>query len=186
MDQAATSTGGTVILPYKGVWPRIAADAFIAPGVVVVGDVEIGPGASIWFNCTLRGDEQAIRIGAGTNVQDGTVIHVNSRKQGAYIGADVTIGHMVLLHACTIEDTGYVGMGATVLDEAVVEGGAMLAAGALLTQGKRVRQGELWAGRPAGLMRRLSDEEVAQLPRTCRVYMDRAQEYREFDGRGDR
>ena len=178
MDQPIIPGGGGLIVPYKGVVPAIAPDAFVAPGAILIGDVEIGPEASVWFNCTLRGDEQAIRVGARSNVQDGTVIHVHSRKQGTYIGADVTIGHMVLLHACTIEDGGYIGMGAIVLDEAVVEGGAMLAAGALLTQKKRVKRGELWAGRPARLMRTLSEAELSGLGRTARVYVERAREYR--------
>ncbi len=178
MDQPVTSAAGPLIVPYKGVVPRIAHDAFVAPSAVLVGDVEIGAGASVWFNCTLRGDENPIRVGARSNVQDGTVIHVHSLKQGTYIGSGVTIGHMVMLHACTIEDGGYVGMGAIILDQAVVEGGAMLAAGALLTQEKRVKRGELWAGRPAKLMRALSDDEMAQLARTAGVYVERAREYR--------
>lgn len=178
MDQPIIPGGGALIVPYKGALPAIAPDAFVAPGAVLVGDVEIGPEASVWFNCTLRGDERAIRVGARSNVQDGTVIHVHSRKQGTIIGADVTIGHMVLLHACTIEDGGYIGMGAIVLDEAVVEGGAMLAAGALLTQKKRVKRGELWAGRPARLMRTLSEAELSGFVRTARVYVERAREYR--------
>ena len=178
MDQPIIPGGGALIVPYKGAAPGIAPDAFVAPGAVLIGDVEIGPEASVWFNCTLRGDEQPIRVGARSNVQDGTVIHVHSRKQGTYIGADVTIGHMVLLHACTIEDGGYIGMGAIVLDEAVVEGGAMLAAGALLTQKKRVRRGELWAGRPARLMRTLSEAELSGFSRTARVYVERARDYR--------
>ncbi|MHA1107777.1 MAG: gamma carbonic anhydrase family protein [Alphaproteobacteria bacterium] len=177
MDQPIYQAGGPLIIPYRGILPRIAPDAFVAPGTVVAGDVEIGAEASIWFNCTLRGDENPVRIGARTNVQDGSVIHVHSRKQGAYIGCDVTIGHMVLLHACTIEDGAYIGMGAIVLDEAVVEGGAMLAAGALLTPKKRVPRGELWAGRPAKLMRTMPEEELTGLTRTARNYVERAREY---------
>ena len=168
-----------LLVPYGGQFPRIAADAFIAPGAIVIGDVEVGPQSSIWFNCTVRGDEHSVRIGARANVQDGTVIHVHSKKQGTYIGDDVTIGHLALLHACTLEDGAYVGMGAKVLDEAVVEGGAMLAAGALLTQKKRVRRGELWAGTPARLMRRLSPEEMAQMLETAATYAERARVYRE-------
>lgn len=186
IDQPIIPGGGALLVPYKGVAPGIAPDAFVAPGAVLIGDVEIGPEASVWFNCTLRGDEQAIRVGARSNVQDGTVIHVHSRKQGTYIGADVTIGHMVLLHACTIEDGAYIGMGAIVLDEAVVEGGAMLAAGALLTQKKRVRRGELWAGRPARLMRTLSEAEMSGFSRTARVYVERAREYRGTAGEDGR
>jgi len=177
MSYAATLDARPIILPYRGVLPRIADDVFIAPGAVVVGDVEIGAGSSVWFGCVIRGDEQSVRIGERVNLQDGTVIHVDSRKQGTVIGDDVTVGHKALLHACTLETGAYVGMGATVLDEAVVEGGAMLAGGALLTPGKVVPRGELWAGRPARLMRAIDADEAAELARTAVLYADRAQDY---------
>ena len=164
-------------LPYRGARPVIDATAFVAEGCRIVGDVEIGAEASIWFNCVIRGDEHAVRIGARSNVQDGTVIHVHSAKQGTFIGADVTIGHKALLHACTIDDGGFVGMGAIVLDEAVIEGGGMLAAGAMLTPGKRVPSGELWAGSPARLARALTDEELAGFAVTVENYRARGQEY---------
>ena len=166
-----------LVLPYKGTMPRIASGAFIADGTQVIGDVDIASRASVWFNCVIRGDEQAVTIGANTNIQDGTVIHVHSLKQGTYIGADVTIGHMSLLHACTLEDGAFCGMGAIVLDGAVIEGGAMLAAGAMLTPGKRIPHGELWAGRPARFARKLTPEELAGMPRTISNYAGRAEEY---------
>ena len=168
---------GATLLPYRGTLPRIDETAFVAEGCRIIGDVEIGAEASIWFNCVIRGDEQAVRIGARSNVQDGTVIHVHSAKQGTHIGADVTIGHKALLHACTIEDGGFVGMGAIVLDEAVVEGGGMLAAGAMLTPGKRLPSGELWAGSPARRARALTDEELAGFSVTVENYRARGQEY---------
>lgn len=177
MNYAATPDARPIILPYRGVLPRIADDAFIAPGAVVVGDVEIGAGSSVWFGCVIRGDEESVRIGERVNLQDGTVIHVSGRKQGTVIGDDVTVGHKVLLHACTLETGAYVGMGATILDEAVVEGGAMLAGGALLTPRKVVPRGELWAGRPASLMRLIESDEAAGLARTAGLYADRAQHY---------
>lgn len=182
MTYDITADARAIILPYRGVRPRIAEDAFIAPGAVVVGDVEIGAGTSVWFGCVIRGDEESIRIGERVNLQDGTVVHVHSRKQGTIIGDDVTVGHQVLLHACTLESGAYVGMGATVMDEAVVEGGAMLAGGALLTPRKVVRRGELWAGRPARLMRKIAPDEAAQLAGTARLYAERAQHYREALG----
>ncbi len=177
MRYAATPEARPIILPYRGVLPRIADDAFIAPGAVLVGDVEIGTGSSVWFGCVIRGDEESVRIGERVNLQDGTVIHVHSRKQGAIIGDDVTVGHQVLLHACTLETGAYVGMGAMVMDEAVVEGGAMLAGGALLTQRKVVRRGELWAGRPARLMRAIPPDEAEALARTAQLYAARARLY---------
>ncbi len=148
-----------VILPYRGRTPRIADDVFIAHGAVIVGDVEIGPRSSIWFNCVLRCDLNFIRVGAHTNIQDGTVVHIDSREFSTTIGDDVTIGHMALVHACTLEDGCFVGMRATVMDGAVVETGAMVAAGALVTPGKRVPSGELWGGRPARRMRTLTDQD---------------------------
>jgi carbonic anhydrase/acetyltransferase-like protein (isoleucine patch superfamily) len=174
-----------LILPYRGRAPRIADDAFIAPGATIIGDVEIGSGSSVWFGCVLRGDEHRIRIGAGSNLQDGTVVHVNGRRQGAYIGDGVTVGHMALLHACTLEDGAYVGMGAQVLDEAVVESGGMLAAGALLTPRKRVESGELWAGRPAKFMRAIAPEDAARFRQTAKTYAERARQYLAEDSAGN-
>ena len=166
-----------IILPYGDRLPRIAEDAFVAPGASIIGDVEIGPQASVWFGCVLRGDEDAIRIGARSNLQDGTIVHVNSRRQGTYIGDDVSVGHMALLHACTLEEGAYVGMGAQILDGAIVEGGAMLAAGALLTSGKRVKRDELWAGRPAKFMRRIDSAEAERLKQTVNNYLRRSRLY---------
>lgn len=168
---------GPTILPYNGVWPNIAEDAFVASNCSIIGDVTIGAGVSVWFNCVVRGDEQKVTIGARSNIQDGTVIHVHSLKQGTYIGRDVTVGHMALIHAATLEDGAFVGMGAIVLDEAVVEGGALLAAGALLAPGKRVPRGELWAGRPARFVRKLAAEELAGFDLTVDNYARRAQTY---------
>ena len=127
--------------------------AFIAETAILIGDVEVGEGASIWYHCVLRGDTNYIRVGARANVQDGTIVHVNRKTFPAIIGADVTIGHAAIIHACTLEDRAFVGMGATVLDGAVIEEGGMLAAGALLTPNKRIGRGELWQGSPARLAR---------------------------------
>ncbi len=177
MTQIDVAAGGGRLLPYKDKRPRIAAGAFVADGTRIIGDVDIASRVNVWFNCVIRGDEHAVTIGANTNVQDGTVIHVHSRKQGTYIGADVTIGHMSLLHACTLEDGAFCGMGGIVLDGAVIEGGAMLAAGAMLTPGKRIPRGELWAGRPARLARKLTQDELDAMPQTIETYTARAEEY---------
>ncbi len=150
------------ILPYDGVLPKIAGDAFIAPGATVAGDVEIGAGSSIWFGCVARGDMNWIRVGARSNIQDGSVIHVGHEDSGTTIGDDVTVGHMCLIHSCTLEDWSFVGSTACVLDGAVVESDGMLAAGSLLLGGRRVKSGELWAGRPAKLLRALSAGEIAR------------------------
>ena len=164
------------ILPYKGKWPKIADDVFIAPGASVIGDVEIGAGSSVWFNTVIRGDENPIRIGERVNIQDGSVIHVHSKYQGTYIGNDITIGHMALLHACTIHHKAFVGMGSIVLDQCTIETHGMLAGGAMLTPGKTVKAGELWGGRPARPMRELSEEEIAGFDLSFERYADRAEE----------
>ncbi|MDQ7250898.1 gamma carbonic anhydrase family protein [Dongia sedimenti] len=172
-----------LIRPHEGITPKIAPDAFVAETAVIIGDVEIGAGASIWYGCVLRGDANSIKIGARTNIQDGTVIHVNHEREGAAgtrttIGSDITVGHMALLHACTLEDGSFVGMKACVMDGVVVEGGAMVAAGALVTPGKRVKKGELWAGSPAKLMRPLTEKEIAYLTYSAQHYADLAASYR--------
>src|SRR4029453_3430081 len=131
-----------LIRPHHGATPTSAASAFVAETAVVIGDVTIGDEASIWYGCVLRGDSNSIRIGARTNIQDGTIIHVNpKRERGAgprtTIGAHITVGPAALLHACTLEDGCFIGMKACVMDGVVVESGAMVAAGALVTPGQR-------------------------------------------------
>jgi len=176
-----------LIMPF-GEWsPQIAADAFVAGNATVIGDVTIGAQSSIWFGCVVRGDGNFIRIGERTNIQDGTVIHVNAERDGGrgspgcrtIIGNDITVGHLALLHACTLEDGAFVGMKACVMDGAVVEGQGMVAAGALLTPGKRVRKGELWAGSPAKLMRPVSAAEFEYLVYSARHYVELATAYRD-------
>ncbi len=167
-----------IILPYRGVSPRIAASAFIAPTATIIGDVEIGEDSNIWFGCVIRGDVNEVRIGAGTNIQDGTVVHVSREKYGTYIGDNITIGHMALIHACTLEDGCFIGMRATVMDGCVIAGGAMVAAGALITPGKRVPPGELWAGTPAKRVRDLSEADGKSIAATAPHYVRLAREYR--------
>lgn len=165
------------ILPFRGVLPRIDPSAFIAPGSNLTGDIEIGAGSSIWLGCQLRGDVNVVRIGEKSNLQDGSVIHVSSKGQGTLIGDCCTIGHMVLLHDCILEDNSFVGMSACVMDGAVVESYAMVAAGALVTPGKRIPSGELWAGRPARFMRKLTEAEHAEIDRLANLYFDLSREY---------
>lgn len=170
-------------LAYGGVEPRIAGTAFVAPTAVVAGDVEVGEGSSLWFGVIARGDVNAIRIGARTNIQDGTVVHVTGRWEGGAghatrIGDGVTVGHLAVLHGCTLEDGSFVGMRACVMDGAVVETGAMVAAGALVTPGKRVLRGQLWAGSPARHSRDLTPDEVANIGRSAQRYVDLAASYR--------
>jgi len=176
-----------LILPHNGIAPKIDPDAFLAESAVVIGDVEIGPGSSVWYGCVLRGDGNRIRVGRDTNIQDGTVVHVNHDPTGDYretgggmptfIGDGVVIGHMALIHACTLEDGCFIGMRATVMDQAVVEPRAMVAAGALVTPGKRVAAGELWIGSPAKRGRDLSREELDLIPYLAKHYRESAAEY---------
>ena len=163
-----------LILPYRDKWPKIHPDAFIAPNAVIIGDVEIGARSGIWFNCVLRGDMNDIRIGEDTNIQDGTVIHIDSRTCGTRIGNRVTVGHMALLHACTVEDDAMVGMQATVMDRSTVETGAMVAAGALVTPGKTVARGELWGGSPAGKIRDVGENLQEMIGYIWPAYVDLA------------
>ncbi len=171
--------GGGLLFAYHGTSPRLGAGVFIAPGAKVIGDVAIGEGSSIWFNCVVRGDVNRIRIGTGSNIQDGSVVHVTHDRWETVIGDHVLIGHMAMIHGCTIEDHAFVGLGAVVMDGCVIESDGMLAAGALLPPGKRVRSGELWVGRPARLARRLSAEEIAAQREGAPYYARLAAEYLE-------
>jgi carbonic anhydrase/acetyltransferase-like protein (isoleucine patch superfamily) len=170
---------GAIIMPYKGILPTIHESAFIAPGAVVIGDVHIGPETGVWFGCVIRGDVNSIRIGARTNIQDGTIIHVTRKTGPTSIGSGVTIGHQVLLHACTLEDDCFVGMGATIIDFAVVETGAFVAAGAVVTPKKRIPTGQMWGGNPAKYMRDLTAEEAAFIPISAENYVKHVHEYKE-------
>jgi carbonic anhydrase/acetyltransferase-like protein (isoleucine patch superfamily) len=164
---------------FEGMRPRIAPDAFVAPNAAIIGDVEIGAQSSVWFGCTLRGDFNHIRIGARTNIQDNSVLHINALTFPCIVGDDVTIGHSALVHACTIENHGFVGMAATVLDGAVIEEGGMLAAHALLGPGKRIGRGELWAGVPAKFVRMLSDEDRVNYAVLAERYVEYGQRFRQ-------
>lgn len=147
---------------FGGHTPAVHESAWIAPTAVVIGQVKIGEGSSIWFHCVLRGDTNVITIGARTNIQDGTVIHVDPEDKFASIGDEVTVGHACILHGCRLEDRAFLGMGAIVLNGCVIEQGGMLAAGAVLTPGKRIARNELWTGVPARLHRSLPDKECAE------------------------
>ncbi|MDD5585873.1 MAG: gamma carbonic anhydrase family protein [Alphaproteobacteria bacterium] len=167
-----------LILPYRGVMPMIDPSAFIAPGVVVIGDVEIGAETSVWPGCVLRGDVHVIRIGARTNIQDGTVVHVTAGGQGTHIGDDVTVGHMALLHDCTVESNAFVGMKAILMDGARIESRGVLAAAALLTPKKVVPSGQLWAGSPARFMRDLTPADMAEFGPRAQEYVELMKSYR--------
>jgi carbonic anhydrase/acetyltransferase-like protein (isoleucine patch superfamily) len=173
-----TGMTAPLILPFRLVLPTIAPDAFVAPNAVVIGDTIIGAETSIWFNCVLRGDVAPIRVGARVNIQDGTIVHVSSGTSGTTIGDAVSIGHAALIHGCTLEPGSFVGMAAVVMDGAVVESDAMVAAGSLVTPGKRVKRGELWAGRPARFLRPLTDADREANLRIADGYVALSRTYR--------
>ena len=166
------------ILTYEGVSPNIDSSAFIAPGARVIGDVSIGAGSSVWYNVVLRGDVGRIRIGARTNIQDGSVVHVSGGMHHTIIGEDVLIGHLAMVHGCTLHDRAFVGFGAIVMDGCVIESDGMLAGGAMLTPGKRIPSGQLWSGRPARYMRDLSPEEIAGNQRGVAGYVEEGRRHK--------
>jgi carbonic anhydrase/acetyltransferase-like protein (isoleucine patch superfamily) len=173
------------LIPFAGRSPRLDPASFVAPGAVLIGDIELGPEASIWYNCVLRGDVNRIRIGARTNIQDGSVLHVDSPRPGheagqpTLIGEEVLIGHLAMVHGCILHDRSFVGLGAIVMDGCEIESGGMLAAGAMLTPGKRIPAGQLWAGRPARFVRELSAEEQAMNLGGVFHYVELAKRHRE-------
>lgn len=168
-----------MLLPYKKIMPTLGNKVFIAENAAVIGDCVIGDESNIWFGCTVRGDVHEIRIGKRTNIQDNSIIHTTRKVSGTYIGDEVTVGHGAILHACTIGNQAFVGMGAIVLDEAKLEDRSMLAAGAMLTSGKIVPTGQLWGGSPARYMRDLTQEELDFLAISADNYVRLAAEYQE-------
>src|SRR5512138_437832 len=166
------------IIAYDGKTPRVSATAFLAEGSVVTGDVEIGEHSSIWFGTVVRGDVNHVRIGARTNIQDQSMVHVTSRTHPTVIGDDVTVGHKAVLHGCTVHDRSLVGIGAIVLDGAVVGPDAMVGAGALVPPGMVVPPGKLVLGAPARVKRDLTPEEIASLKDSATRYAGYAARYR--------
>jgi gamma-carbonic anhydrase len=160
------------LFPYKGMFPKVAEDVFLASGVKIVGDVEIGKGSSIWYNTVIRGDVHYVRIGEDTNVQDLSMLHVTNGKFPLNIGNKVTIGHSVTLHGCTLEDLCLIGMGAVVLDGARIEKFSMVAAGSVIKPGFTVPSGKLVAGVPGKIIRSLSDAEIEDFEKSSERYKD--------------
>ena len=180
-----TTYPGVNIIPMHGKTPKIHETAFIAPGSTIIGDVEIGAESSIWYNCVVRADVYKIRIGERTNVQDGSVLHCDPPRPGdedgspLIIGDDVLIGHMAMVHGCTIHDRGFVGLGAIAMNKSVIGSDAMLGAGAMLTERKVMGERELWAGRPAKLMRELPEPAIAGMRAGVMHYTENAKHHAE-------
>jgi carbonic anhydrase/acetyltransferase-like protein (isoleucine patch superfamily) len=171
------------VTPHHGVAPTLAPGAWVHPRATVIGEVSLGRDASVWPGAVIRGDVNTIAIGDATNIQDGSVLHV-SHKTPAHpaggplaVGARVTVGHTVILHACTIEDECLIGMGSIVLDGAVIRKHVLLGAGSLVPEGKVLESGFLYLGRPAKQVRPLTADEIAYFAYSAAHYVDLARSY---------
>jgi carbonic anhydrase/acetyltransferase-like protein (isoleucine patch superfamily) len=167
-----------MLIPYQGIIPKVPPSVFIAQGAVIIGDVEIGENSSVWFNTVVRGDVHAIRIGSGTNIQDLSMLHVTRKSHPLIVGNDVTVGHRVILHGCTIGNLCLIGMGSIIMDGAVVEEGALIGAGSLVSEGSVIPSGMLAFGVPAKPKRELSDDEKRFLSLSAKQYIEDAKKYR--------
>ena len=165
-------------IPYEGKLPKVHETAWIAETAVIIGDVEIEEESSVWYGCVLRGDEMEIRVGKRTNIQDGSILHIEGGKFPCILGDDVSIGHAAIVHGCEIADGALIAMGAIVLNGVKVGEGAVVGAGALVPEGKEIPPGTLWMGTPAKFVRELGEEERARFRRTPQIYSDLKHRYR--------
>lgn len=157
--------------------PQLGSDAWVAPNATVIGDVRLGANASIWWNATLRGDNDPIEIGANSNIQDGSVLHTDEGVP-MRIGANVTVGHLVMLHGCTIGDGSLIGIGSVILNRAVIGKNSIVGANTLIPEGKVFPERSLIVGSPGKVVRELSDEEVGKLQKSAGHYVANAARYR--------
>jgi len=160
-----------LILPVRGIMPQIASDVFIAPNATITGDVVLGEACTVWFNTVIRGDVHSIRIGKKTNIQDGAILHCTYQKADLNIGNEVSIGHGAIVHGCTIHDRVLIGMGAKILDHAVIEQDVIIAAGALVLENFCAESGWLYAGIPAKKIKPLTEAQLGLLTRTAENYV---------------
>jgi carbonic anhydrase/acetyltransferase-like protein (isoleucine patch superfamily) len=167
-----------IVRAYKGKAPKIAPTAFIAEGAVIIGDVEIGELASIWYHCVLRADVGAIRVGARSNVQDGSCLHMTSNLSHAVIGEDVTVGHNAIVHGATVEDGALIGMGSILLDNAVIGRQSLVAAGSLIPPRMVVPPFSMVRGQPGKVVRELDERERLEGLRGAEHYVELAAEHR--------
>ena len=166
------------IYELDGVVPRVAASAWVADNAQVMGDVVIGENASVWFGTTVRGDTDTITIGAGSNIQDGSVLHADDGVP-LVVGANVTVGHQVMLHGCTIGDGSLIGIGAIVLNGAKIGQHCLVGAGALVTEGKEFPDGSMILGSPARVVKNLSPEQIEGLRQSALHYQQNAERFRQ-------
>lgn len=171
------------ISPFNGIYPELAEGAWVHPRATVIGEVWLGENASVWPGAVVRGDVNSIRIGAGTNIQDNSVLHVSHRTAAdpvggpLVIGARVTVGHAVILHACTVEDECLIGMGSIILDRAVIKKHVLLGAGSLVPEGKVLESGFLYLGIPARKVRELTADEIAYFNYSAEHYIKLMRSY---------
>jgi carbonic anhydrase/acetyltransferase-like protein (isoleucine patch superfamily) len=173
----STPATGARIITFGGHTPRIAPDAFIADSAVLIGDVEIGPGASIWFGAVLRGDCGPIRVGANSNIQDGCVLHTDPGFD-LVIGANVSVGHRAIVHGATVGHGALIGMGAVLLNGSVVGAGSLIAAGAVVREGADIAARSLAGGVPARVIRELDEDGVERVRRNSENYVALSRQYR--------
>ncbi|MBA2355550.1 MAG: gamma carbonic anhydrase family protein [Acidobacteria bacterium] len=173
-----------MLRPYRGQWPQLDPSVFVDQSAQVIGDVTIGAESSIWMQCVVRGDVHRIRIGAQTNLQDGTIVHVMRGTHPTSIGDQVTVGHGAIVHGCTIEDRCLIGMGAIVLNGAVVGPDSIVAAGTLVTEDQVVPARSLVMGSPGTVRRVLRDDEVASILDYAARYVGYRLDYMEGEARG--
>jgi len=166
-----------IVRPYKDKVPKIAATAFIADGVVIIGDVEIGEHANIWYNCVLRADVGMIRVGARSNVQDGSCLHMTSDLSHAIIGEEVTIGHNAIVHGATVHDGALVGMGSILLDNSVIGTESLIAAGSVVPPRMVVPPYSMVRGQPGRVVRELNETERLEGRRGAAHYLELAAEH---------
>lgn len=176
-------TDMALIQAYKTYYPQIATDVFMAENATVIGEVEIGAQSSIWFQAVVRGDVGLIRIGERTNIQDHAMLHCSTGRSQTHIGNDVVIGHRAILHGCTVEDEVLIGMGAIILDEAIIPRHTIVAAGALVPEGKKLESGWLYVGVPAKALKPLTPAQITDIKRGAARYVQKADWYRHHEGR---
>ncbi len=163
------------VFPYEGILPDLHPTVFLAPGSKVIGDVEMKEGSSLWFNTVVRGDVHFIKIGRYTNIQDCSMLHVTNNKYPLILGNNITVGHSVTLHGCTINDECLIGMGAIILDGAKVNKHSIVAAGAVVTQGFEVPEGKVVAGVPCRIMRDVTKDEIEEMNISALRYFNYAE-----------
>jgi carbonic anhydrase/acetyltransferase-like protein (isoleucine patch superfamily) len=172
-----TQMPNSLVMPWNGHHPKLGRGVFVASGAAVIGQVEIGEDSNVWFNTVIRGDVNTIKIGARTNIQDNTTVHVTSKTGPTVIGDNVTIGHNAVIHACTIEDYCLIGMGSTILDGAVIRSNCFIAAGSVVTPGKEMPSGMMVMGSPAKPVRPLTQAELDFLRKSALDYVETAKSY---------